>query len=137
MQAMAGGAETPQPDTLLCGNTTLASADLSTRPTGTDHLLCARSYGGARDAQVHTHTEDVLRTPAEVSTGDVCLRRLEDSANGLKRDAICVCSSVTSRKWRQQQVDSQLRSGCLWVINYGLLALAKVSGIYPTFYRET
>ena len=84
MRAMAGGAETPQPDTLLCGNTTLASAGLSTRPTGTDHLLCARSYGGVRDAQIHTHTEDVLRALAEGSTGGVCLGRLRHSANGLK-----------------------------------------------------
>lgn len=38
---------------------------------------------------------------------------------------------------QQQQVGSEFSSVCLWVANYGLLALAKVSGIYSEFYRET
>ena len=38
---------------------------------------------------------------------------------------------------QQRQVGSEFSSIGLWAANYGLLALAKVSGIYSKFYRET
>lgn len=78
------------------GNTTSASADLSTDPTFTDHLLCARSYfSGAPHMmagafrQRDTHTQDVLRALTHISTGRVCLGRLGwgHSGNGLKEAA--------------------------------------------------
>ena len=87
---------------------------------------------------IHTLTEHVLRVLAEVRTGGgVCGETGAGTFRELsKRDAICVYSAIMSRK-QQQQVGSEVGSACLWVINYGFLALAQAPGIYSTFYRET
>ena len=98
--------------------------------------------GTLRNTQTHTHThtltERVLRALAEVRTGGgVCGEAGAGAFRGLsKRDAICVYSAIMSRE-QQQQVSSEVSSACLWVINYGFLALAQVPGICSTFYRET
>lgn len=98
--------------------------------------------GTLRNTQTHTDThtltEHVLRALAEVRTGGGVWREAGAGAfrELSKRDAICVYSAIMSRK-QQQQVGSEVSSACLWVINYGFLALAQVPGIYSTFYRET